>query len=50
MDSTIYTDTFNYTGSTIPTGVYRVYTTFADLAFYIDNTANTIYFKGDTII
>jgi hypothetical protein len=50
MDSTIYIDTFNYTGSTIPTGVYRVYTTFADLAFYIDNTSNVIYFKGDTII
>jgi hypothetical protein len=50
MDSTIYTETFNYTGTTIPMGVYRVYTTFADLAFYIDNTVNTIYFKGDTII
>jgi len=50
MDSTIYTQTFNYTGTTIPMGVYRVYTTFADLAFYIDNTINTIYFKGDTII
>lgn len=50
MDSTIYTDTFNYTGTTIPTGVYRVYTTFADLAFYIDNTSSAIYFKGDTII
>jgi hypothetical protein len=50
MDSTIYTQTFNYTGTTIPMGVYRVYTTFADLAFYIDNSINTIYFKGDTII
>jgi len=50
MDSTIYVDTFTYTGSTIPTGTYRVYTTFADLAFYIDNSVNSIYFKGDTII
>ena len=50
MDSTIYTETFNYTGSTIPTGVYRVYTTFADLAFYLDNDINTIYFKGNTVI
>ena len=50
MDSSIYSDTFNYTGTTIPTGTYRVYTTFADLAFYINNGGNTIYFKGDTII
>lgn len=50
MESTIYTNTFNYTGSTIPTGVYRVYTTFADLAFYINNSSSIIYFKGDTII
>lgn len=50
MDSALYTQTFTYTGSTIPTGVYRAYTTFADLAFYIDNSANIIYFKGDTII
>jgi hypothetical protein len=50
MDSIIYSNTFNYTGSTIPTGVYRVYTTFADLAFYLDNDINTIYFKGNTVI
>jgi hypothetical protein len=50
MDGTIYTQSFNYTGSTIPTGNYRVYTTYADLAFYIDNSLTTIYFKGDTII
>jgi hypothetical protein len=50
MDSTIYTKTFNYTGSTIPTGVYRVYTTFADLSFYLDNGGNTIYFRGNSVI
>lgn len=50
MESTIYVQTFNYTGSTIPTGVYRVYTTFADLEFYINGTSTPIYFKGDTII
>lgn len=50
MDSTIYSDTFTYSGGTIPAGTYKVYTTFADLAFYVDNTLNTIYFKGDTII
>ena len=50
MDSTFYTYTFNYTGGVIPNGVYRVYTTFADLAFYLDNGINTIYFKGNTVI
>jgi hypothetical protein len=50
MDSTIYSQTFNYTGSTIPTGVYRVYTTFADLSFYLDNGGNTIYFRGNSVI
>jgi hypothetical protein len=50
MDSTIYSNTFNYTGTTIPVGTYRVYTTFADLSFYINNNFNTIYFKGDTVI
>jgi hypothetical protein len=50
MDGTIYSQSFNYTGTAIPTGNYRVYTTYADLAFYIDGSATTIYFKGDTII
>lgn len=50
MDSTFYTYTFNYTGSTIPSGVYRVYTTFADLAFYLDNGINTLYFRGNTVL
>ena len=50
MDGTIYSQSFNYTGSSIPVGTYRVYTTYADLAFYINNSLTTIYFKGDTII
>lgn len=50
MDSTFYTYTFNYTGDTIPSGVYRVYTTFADLAFYLDNGINTLYFRGNTVL
>ena len=50
MDSTIYSSTFTYTGTTIPVGTYRVYTTFADLSFYMNNNFNTIYFKGDTVI
>lgn len=47
-DSSIRQRTFTYTGSTIPTGTYRVYTTFADLAFFINNNDNT-YFKGNTV-
>ena len=50
MDSGFYSNTFNYTGTTIPTGVYRMYTTFANLSFYIDNSTNAVYFKGDTVI
>lgn len=50
MDTTIYSEVFNYTGTTIPTGNYRIYTTYADLAFYIDGGSTTIYFKGDTVI
>jgi hypothetical protein len=50
MDSSIYSSTFTYTGTTIPVGTYRVYTTFADLSFYINNNFNTVYFKGDTVI
>ena len=46
-DTSINSETFTYTGSTIPTGVYRVYTTFADLAFFINDNDN-IYFKGNT--
>lgn len=49
MDSTIYTQTFNYTGSTIPIGTYRVYTTWASTPFQIDNSDVDIFFKGDTI-
>lgn len=47
-DSSIRQETFTYTGSTIPTGVYKIYTTFADLAFFINNNDN-IYFRGNTV-
>lgn len=47
-DSTIRNYTFTYTGATIPADTYRVYTTFADLAFYITDNDN-IYFKGNTV-
>jgi hypothetical protein len=49
MDSTIYNNTFTYTGTTIPVGTYRVYTTWASTPFRIDNSMTNIFFKGDTI-
>lgn len=49
MDSTIYNNTFTYTGSTIPAGTYRTYTTWASTPFQIDNTSTNIFFKGDTV-
>lgn len=47
-DSTIRNNTFTYTGTTIPANTYKVYTTFADFAFYIVDNDN-IYFKGNTV-
>jgi hypothetical protein len=47
-DSTIRNNTFTYTGTTIPANTYKVYTTFADVAFYIIDNDN-IYFKGNTV-
>jgi len=35
----------NYTGSTIPMGIYRVYTTFPNQIFRLNNN-NNIYFRG----
>jgi hypothetical protein len=48
MEQTIYTYTFNYTGSTIPQDVYRVYTTFPSPIFKLNNNFR-IYFKGNDI-
>ena len=50
MESTLYSQTFTYTGSVIPTGTYRVYSTFGDLSFYLDNSAETLYFRGNTVV
>lgn len=50
MDNTIFSNTVNYTGTTIPPDVYRVYTTFANLSFYLNNGINSIYFKGNTVV
>lgn len=45
MNSTIYELTVNYTGTTIPQGTYRVYTTKPSTIFRTNNV-NNIYFKG----
>ena len=47
-ESTIYSYTFTYTGSTIPAGIYRVYTTFPNQIFRVSNFYS-IYFKGNDI-
>jgi hypothetical protein len=48
-ESTIRTNTFTYTGSTIPSVTYRVYTTYPATNFLIDNQITDIYFKGGSI-
>lgn len=50
MESTIYSQTFTYTGSVIPAGTYRVYTTFAGPDFLINGTSESIYFRGNTVV
>lgn len=47
-ESTLRTNTFYYSGSTIPADTYRIYTTFTDVAFYLTNN-DDIYFKGNTV-
>jgi hypothetical protein len=48
MNSTIYGMTLNYTGTIIPAGTYRVYTTKPSTIFRTNNL-NNIYFKGTQI-
>jgi len=48
-ESTIYSYTFNYTGSTIPNTTYRVYTTYPNSIFELNNNQN-IYFRGNSLI
>jgi hypothetical protein len=44
-EPTIYNYVVNYTGTTIPAGTYRVYTTFPNQIFRLNNN-NNIYFRG----
>jgi len=50
MNVPYYNFTVNYTGSTIPVGTYRVYTSFNQAYFRINGTSNDIYFKGNTLV
>jgi len=50
MQSSIYNLTVSNTGSTIPPGVYRVYSTYTSPTFRINGSVNDIYFKGNTLI
>ena len=47
-DASIYQHEFEYTGTNIPSGNYRVYSSFVDPAFYIANSQD-IYFKGGQV-
>jgi hypothetical protein len=47
-ENTIYDYTFNYSGTTIPSGTYRVYTTFPNQIFRVNNN-ESIYFKGNEV-
>ena len=49
MTSGYYNLTVDYTGSTIPPGTYRVYTTYGLTDFRINASVNDIYFKGNTL-
>jgi hypothetical protein len=49
MDSSIYSYTFTYTGSTIPKTTYRVYTTFPSSDFNLSNLGTNIYFRGNSL-
>jgi hypothetical protein len=49
MESTIYSYTFYYTGTTIPNTTYRVYTTFPGVDFNLSNAGTNIYFRGNSL-
>jgi len=50
MNGTWYNLTVNYSGSTIPQGTYRVYSTFNATQSRINNSLNNIYFRGNTLV
>lgn len=50
MNSTYYNMTVNYTGSAIPAGTYRVYSTYGNNAFKIANLGFNLYFRGGSLV
>jgi hypothetical protein len=49
-DSTIFNQTFTYTGYNFNRTTYRVYTTFPSVELFLDNTELSIYLKGGSVI
>jgi hypothetical protein len=49
MNSGYYNNIVTYTGTTIPQGTYRVYTSYSNTFFRINASVNTIYFRGNTL-
>jgi hypothetical protein len=50
MNSGYYNNLVTYTGTAIPQGVYRVYTTYGSTSFRINASANNVFFKGNTLV
>jgi hypothetical protein len=47
--SSVYTFTVTNPGGAFAVGTYRLYTTFNDPSFNLNNSLTTIYFKGNTV-
>jgi hypothetical protein len=49
LTSTYYAYSVTNPGGSFQDGTYRLYTTYSDQAFRIDNTSQSLYFKGGTV-
>jgi hypothetical protein len=49
MNTVIYSFEFFYNGNLFKKGMYSLYTTFVSSNFELDNSLNTLYFKGDSV-
>jgi hypothetical protein len=49
VQSSVYNLTVTTTGSTLPIGVYRVYTTYTNPTMRFNGSVNDIYFKGNAL-
>jgi hypothetical protein len=48
--SSVYTYFVTNPGGSFANGRYRLYTTYVDASFYLNNSSTTIYFKGNTVV